>query len=398
MNKKVSLGAAIMFVLIACAITFSMTMIFSMRNFNNQVFNIKDREAINKKISEIDRVVKNNYIGAIDDETLNDGIARGLLSGTGDKYATYISKKQYQNLLDVQNGTIVGIGIDSAKDTSNFIKVVNVFKDSPADGAGIKGGDLIIKINNKDVGGMSYDTALEYLNGEVGTKVSVIVRRGTDEINIDVLRRKYDYPSVEAKLMGLNGYIKIKEFNQNTFTQFGKELNTMLSKKITGLIIDVRNNPGGTMGSAAQVLDMLLPEGNIASQTVKSGETKVIFKSDAKEVSLPMVVLINQKSASASELLAQALRDYNKAKIVGVNSLGKGSMQKLFKLEDGSAVDITFAMFNPPKSPNFNRVGIKPDYEVKLTTQQELFFYELNDQTDPQLKKAVDVVESLKNK
>lgn len=398
MNKKVSLGAAIMFVLIACAITFSMTMIFSMRNFNNQVFNIRDREAINKKITEIDKVVRNNYIGAIDEETLNDSIARGLLSGTGDKYATYISKKQYQNLLLVQKGTIVGIGIDSAKDTSNFIKVVNVFKDSPADGAGIKGADLIIKINNKDVGAMSYDTAIESLNGEVGTKVSVTVRRGTDEINIDVLRRKYDYPSIETKTIGVNGYIKIKEFNQNTFTQFQKELNTMLGNKITGLIIDVRNNPGGTMGSAAQVLDMLLPAGNIVSSTNKSGQTKVLYKSDAKELSIPMVVLINQKSASASELLAQALRDYNKAKIVGVNSLGKGSMQNLFKLEDGSAVDITVAMFNPPKSPNFNGVGIKPDFDVKLSTQQELFFYELNEQTDPQLKKAVEVVESLKNK
>ena len=188
--------------------------------------------------------------------------------------------------------------------------------------------------------------------------------------------------------------IRITEFSSNTVGQFEKALSTALDRA-DGIIFDIRNNTGGTVKATAKILDMILPEGPIVSSTDKAGKTKVLYTSDSAEVDLPMVVLVNKNTASAAELFAAALRDYDKAKLVGSNTYGKGVMQDIYPLSDGSAIKITTAKFNPPKSDNFNGVGLKPDFVVDLSAEQEKQWYELDNTNDPQFIKALSVVKAI---
>lgn len=391
MNKKLSLGVAIALMAIVAATTFSITMVYSTRTFNDKVHSIKEREAMYSKIAEIDRLVRQNYFGDIDESKLGDEIATGYVKGIQDKYGMYFTAEQYSQQMQTYDGKMAGIGISTYKDTSGYIRIIEVYPDSAAETADLQVGDLIVKVEDLDVTAENYDQAVNALKGEAGTKVNITIRRNAQDSQRDVTRRRVEVPTVNHRMIGEVGYIKIKEFNNNTASQFKKAINKVTDEGAKALIFDVRNNLGGTLNSVNEMLDLLLPEGDIVSATYKNGETKVLATSDAKEISLPMVVLVNQRSASASELFAQALKDYDKAKVVGVTSYGKGMMQTIYQLSDGSALDVTVAKYNPPKSPNFDKVGVKPDHEVALTPEQEKNFIDLDETTDPQLKKALEV-------
>lgn len=178
-------------------------------------------------------------------------------------------------------------------------------------------------------------------------------------------------------------------------SQFNRAIDDVIQQGALGIVFDVRSNPGGTIDSVSQVLDRLLPEGDIVSATYRDGTTEVLAVSDAQQLEMPMAVVVNEETASAAELFAQALWDYEKAKTVGVTTYGKGLMQTIYRLDDGSALDITVAKYNPPKSPNFDGVGVIPDYEVELTQEQKLMQDQLDQDTDPQLRKAQEVVNAL---
>ncbi|MFQ8600542.1 MAG: S41 family peptidase [Oscillospiraceae bacterium] len=213
--------------------------------------------------------------------------------------------------------------------------------------------------------------------------------------SIDLVRRKMDIPTIDYRLIGANGFIRIKEFNDNTPEQFKAAIEDLQANGAKGLVFDVRNNGGGTIDSVAEMLDMLLPEGPIVTAYSKDGTEVVNKQSDANEINLPMCVLTNERTASAAELFACALRDYDKAKLVGTKTYGKGVMQRVFPLSDGSALDITIAKYNPPKSENYDGVGLTPDYEVKLSAELQNIFYELTEINDPQLQKAIEVVNAV---
>ena len=193
-------------------------------------------------------------------------------------------------------------------------------------------------------------------------------------------------------MIGKNGYIKIEDFTTNTLDQFSKAVDDCIAKGAEGLIFDLRNNGGGTLESVEKMLDKLLPSGVIVYKRDKSGKKEALYTSDAKQVDLPMVTITNGNTASASELFVSALKDYDKAQSVGTTTFGKGIMQTLYDLSDGSAIRITTAYFDPPKSENFHGVGIKADFPVTLTQEQEKNFNDLDETTDPQLKKAIEVV------
>ncbi len=401
MRKKISLGAALTFMAITAAVTFSITMVISMSNFNSMVYNLKERESMYEKLSELERIVRQNYSGKIDEELLQDNIAKGFLGGLGDAYAGYYTPEQYKLYTEAYAGKTVDIGAKLEKDPSGYILVTEVYTETSAENSGLIAGDLIIKVDDMDVTAANVDEALEKLKGSAGTKVSLTIRRDAKDSQVDVTRREVDIPSVYTKLMDTNAYIKITAFNDNTASQFELAVDEMLKQGATGLIFDLRGNGGGTLNSAAAMLDKLLPEGTIVSATYKNGETKILAKSDAKQVDLPMMVLTNGDTASASELFVQALRDYGKAKSVGTKTFGKGSMQQQFKLNDGSAVSFTIALYNPPKSKNFNGVGLQPDFDVKIPTEteKELLTLPVEDESadlDPQLAKAIEVIEATK--
>lgn len=392
MNKKISLGVAICFMAIAAAITFTITMFFSLNVFNNKIANVDEREHLYKKLSEIDTYVRNQYLGDIDEENLLDYVARGYMVGIDDKYATYMTQEEYKYYQQENEGTLVGIGTTARKDDSGYILIVDVKEGSPAEAAGIQAGDLIIKVNDEDIITIGYTQAMSNIKGEEGTKVNLTLRRDGEDYSVELTRKNIQSSTIEYRVIGNNGYIKVSNFDDTTVDDFKYAVSDLKSQDVNGLIFDVRNNPGGLLDSVADVLDYLLPEGDLVSETNKKGETKVLRTSDSSYIDLPMVVLVDGETASAAELFAADLRDFKAAELVGQTTYGKGIMQGAFPLEDGSAIKMTIAYFNPHSGVNFDGVGLKPDYEVALTTEQKLNFDTLDENSDPQLMKAIEVL------
>ena len=395
MNKKISLGAAIAFMAVVASITFCVTMLFSQDVFNKMITNVGQREEMYDKVKAIDEKIRDNYLFEIDEETLLDSLGDGMIEGLDDQYARYLDKDEYEEKLKEDQGQLVGIGVQITYDeTSGYLSIVNVYEGSPAEGVGLQKGDLIVKVDDQDLSTLSMEESTKLIQGEAGTKVKLVVRREGVDTDYEIQRKDIVIPSVSSRMIGENGYIKITDFNDATVDQFKEAVDSMTDQGAKGLIFDLRNNGGGTLDSVLDMLDYLLPKGTIATSTDSQGNTTVLQESDSHEINLPMVVLTNGNTASASELFTQALKDYNKAVSVGTTTYGKGVMQTTFPLSDGSAVIFTTAYFNPPSGENFNGVGIKPDYEVTLTADQEKDFENLNESNDPQLMKAIDVLNS----
>ncbi len=395
MNKKIPLGAAICFMGIIAAITFVITMIFSMGWFNSKMSRVKEREQLYAKIAEIDGIVRANYVdeAEIDKEALFDAMSRGYIAGLNDKYAAYFTPEELKKEQQDDEGILVGIGIAAKQDESGYIQVSDVYDGSPAKEAGLQKGDLIVKVDDQDVAVVGYSAAVDMVSGEAGTKVKITYRRDGADKDLELTRKQVEIPSVSYRMIENNGYIKITTFNAATVKQFETAVDSCIEQGAKGLIFDLRNNGGGTLDSVKQMLDKLISTGVTAYQRGQDGEKKVLCEAtDAGEVDLPMVTLTNGNTASAAELFVSALKDYDKAKSVGTTTFGKGIMQDMYTLSDGSAVKITTAYFDPPKSENFHGVGIKPDYPVSLTAEQEQSFDLLDETTDPQLKKAIEVV------
>ncbi len=391
MNKKISLGSTLALMLITAALTVSITMVLSMRRYNDELYNVNERSTMYSKLAELDSKVRQNYFGEIDEATLLDGLARGYVAGLGDQYSSYFTAEQYTKMSNNLNGKTVGIGVKTTEYTDGNLYVHHIVSGTPAESAGIQVGDVITTIDGKSVKDMGASKAEDALIGDEGSKITLSVDRGGETFDFEIVRVRYDNQTVFSQQLGSVGYIQVEQFNDTTGEQFIAAVDHLVSGGVTGLIFDVRDNPGGTLESVSQALDHLLPAGPIVSSTDKDGNTKILYESDEEGISLPMVVLVNGQSASAAELFACALRDYDLAKLVGVTTYGKGSMQKFFALDDGSGIDITVAKFNPPKSENFEGVGLEPDYKVELSgTNQNIYL--LTDETDTQLQAAMSLL------
>ncbi|HIV17743.1 MAG TPA: S41 family peptidase [Candidatus Merdivicinus intestinigallinarum] len=397
MNKKISLGAAICFMAIAAAITFTITMTYAKNIFNTKIANVDERAQVYEKISEIDQIVRNNYLNDIDEDELINAIADGYMNGLEDDYAYYMDQEEYNEYKMENAGELIGIGVTVTLDESGYIRILEVNEGSPAEQAGLQAGDLITKVGDVDVLTEGYQESTGLIRGEEGTKVTLTIHRDQEELVVEVTRKLMDTITVTYRMIGENGYIKISKFDSNTPRDFKAAVEDLEAQGATGLIFDVRDNPGGLLDSVAEVLDYLLPEGDIVSSTDSKGNTEVLYTSDADFVDMPMVVICNGETASAAELFSAGLRDYQKAELVGVNTFGKGIMQTSYSLADGSAINFTTHYYNPPSGVNFHGVGLKPDYEVQLTDEQALRLGELSDEEDAQLQKAISVLDSQKS-
>lgn len=391
MNKRVSLGAAIAMLLLVAAFTFSITFDYATQRVNTKMVDLREREAAQAKYAEIDREVRENYPGTIDETQLLDSVAKGYLAGIGDPYATYYDARTYERILRAQENPVADIGavLRATPDGDGYLVVEEVYPDSPALSAGMAVGDLIIKIDDIDLTPENSVQMLESIQGEQGTALMVTVRSGGVDRIENMTRRVVVTPCVYSRMIADTGvgYILIKEFNDNTNDQFKRELRKMTGAGAQSLIFDVRDNKGGRLSAATRILDSLVPTGDIVFSVGKDGTPSLLAGSDAYEVELPMVVLMNAGTASSAELFAQVLRDYDKARTVGVTTTGKGVMLSLIKLSDGSAIEITTAKLMTPSGAVFDGVGIKPDYEVTM----EGDWQGLDENSDPQLKKALEV-------
>lgn len=394
MNKKISLGAAICFMAIAAAATFIITMYYALNIFNSKVANVAEREELYSKLSEIDKVVRNNYLGDIDEEALMDSVAEGYMDGLGDTYSIYMTQEEYKQYQQQNAGELIGIGVSAMLDDSGYLLVTAVSSESPAEAAGLLAGDMIIKIDGKDVLAMGYDESIESIRGEDGTVVNVVYRRDSEEFAVDITRKRVKDSGISYRLIEGYGYIRVSDFNASTVEDFCYAVDDLVIQGASGLIFDVRGNSGGLVSAVAEMLDYLLPEGDLVSQTDHKNQTTVLYTSDSHFIDLPMACLINGDTASAAELFACDLRDFRVAELVGETTYGKGVLQTAYPLEDGSAITTTTAYYNPHSGVNFHGVGVKPDYEVTLTAEQKQNLESLTEDTDPQLYKALSILKS----
>ena len=394
MNRKISLGAALAFVIIAAAVAVCITMLVSRDTFNRKISNVEQQEQMYQKIQKIDQVASDNSLYDVDSETLLNAIGQGVVSGIGDPYAEYYSSSEYQKLLDEQSGDAVGIGVLLQEDSSgDYAAVVQVYPDSPAESAGLQPGDLILEVDGSSVRGMELEEVSDALIGEKGTAVSLVYRRNGSDSTAEITRRQYSQSSVTYQVVdGDIGYLRISSFEENTPSQLNDALNNLQAQQVRGLVLDVRDNAGGDTGSCTECLDQLLPEGVLGYTRTGSSQRQILATSDDSEIDLPMAVLVNENTSSMAELFAVAIRDYDKGDLVGTTTYGKGVLQTLYPLDDGSAVRITTAYFDPPASENFDGVGLTPDYEVSLGRDQLATMGSMDG--DDQLEKAVSVLRS----
>lgn len=392
MSKKISIGITIMLIAIACTITFVLTSSFSLETYNNSVQDVKQREEIYKKLSTIDSFVRENYIDDVDQDNIMNAISEGYMNVMNDKYARYLSSEEYQQEKQQNDGFVVGIGITAKQDESGYICIDSIMTNSPAQEMGLEEGELIVAVNDTQVISAGYKDSVKAIAGDVDTSVKLTIRSEGVDRDVVLTRKEIEIKSVLSKMIDDIGYIQITEFNSKTTAQFNNAIQSLTKDGAKGIVFDVRNNGGGLLTPTLDILDELLPKGTIATATYKDNKTEVLGTSDSNEIDLPMVVLVNSRTASAAELFSSALRDYNKAQLVGTNTYGKGVMQQTYELQDGSSIAFTTATFQTTVTPNFDGVGLKPNYEVALENDTVSDLRNLDETTDPQLKKALEIV------
>lgn len=346
-----------------------------------------------QKTEAIYALIEEYFLFDVEQQQLETAMFLGLTAGLDDVYAAYYTPEMMRDVSNDSQGNMVGIGVEvTAHKETGGLYINSVYENSPAYTGGLKPGDILIHAQGIDITPDTSAQAIRSIRGEEGGLVEVTVLRGETQIDFNLIRKKYEFQSVKSRMIEENGYIRITSFNQGTVEQFKHAVEELRAQGAKGLIFDLRNNGGGSLDSITEILDYLLPEGDIISATYRGGTTQVLATSDASEIDMPMVMLTNSSTASASELFVAAMKDYGKAQSVGEKTFGKGIMQSIIPLADGSGIEFTVAYFNPPSSKNFNGVGIPADYPVALTPEQLESFYTLDEHTDPQLQKAIEVL------
>lgn len=344
-----------------------------------------------EKLDTIQSYLDAYYLWDIDPEMIEDGLASGLLSGIGDKYAKYYTKEEFDNLMEETSGSYGGIGISIMMNNDNTIEVYKVFSGTPADEAGIQVKDLIVEADGvrefEDL-----DELVSIVRGEEGTTVDLVIKRGDQEIPMTVERKVIDMETVTYKMLDNKiGYIQLTEFDIISVEQFNTALDALEAEGMTSLILDLRDNPGGDYDTVISMADRVLPEGKITTVVDKQGTEKTETSDEEHQISIPMVVLINENSASASELFTGAIKDYGIATIVGETSYGKGIVQSIFRLSDGSGLKFTTEEYLTPNGNHINGIGVTPD--VEITIPEEAYEDgELTEEEDAQLQTAIEIL------
>ncbi len=393
---KISLGMAIMLVLLAILVTFQITAVSLNKKYSAALDEFSAGLGKYEKLIEVEKIYEELYIGELDEKEITDNILRGYIYGTGDKYAYYLSAEEFADNEADTNAEYVGIGV-RVMWSENTIEVINVMPDSPALEAGILPGDFIVAVEGDYVSEIGYDEALDRMLGEAGTNANFTVLRNGESIEFSVERTKIKEISVVSSICEADptvGIIQILEFDLGTPEQFKAACDELKQNGADRFVFDVRNNPGGNLDAICDILDYLLPEGPIIHIEYKSGEKETI-SSDAESVKLNCSVIINENTASAGELFASALQDYDYAELVGTTTYGKGTMQNIIPLTDGSGFGISTALYYPPYSENYEGVGVKPDHPCEIAEEfANISIYKLTYEQDAQLQKAIEILDS----
>lgn len=338
------------------------------------------------KLNAIDSVLESFYFGDVDDETAKDNIYKAYLSSYGDKYTMYYTADEYKALKESTNGKFYGIGAVCQLSGEGGVLLVDVYDNGAGYQAGLRSGDRVVNVDGRDITGMELSSAVALIKGDKGTSVTLEVIRGTERLTFSAVRDVVEAKTVSYTLLDNNiGYLSISQFEEVTTKQFKAAVEDLQSQGMKGLVIDIRNNPGGLLDTVVGMLKYMLPDGLIVYTEDKQGNRKEYKGQDNDEFNLPLAVIVNGNSASASEIFAGAIQDYGKGTIIGTQTYGKGIVQTVKPLTDGSAIKFTIAKYFTPKGQDIHGKGVTPDMVVEYDTDADV---------DTQLDTAIKNVEA----
>ena len=401
MSKKISLGVAATIAIIAMAVTFSLTMVVSMKMFNTTVSSVKNKERQYNKLSEIDRFVRAGEYFTIDEDTLNDRLAAGYMNGINDKYAVYYTAKEYSEKQSVEKGTLTGLGVAVVNDTSSgYARIIRLYDNSPAAEAGMQVGGFITAINDESTRNITSTARLtSKLLGEEGTTTTITyLTPDRQEQQLNLVHSNYKTPSIYTRQMVADtcGYIRIDAFTSGTASEFKAAVDELLQQGANSLVFDLRDNTGENLNAALVAADYCVPSGEIAKQQDRDGNVTVLRMSDETEINVPIVCLVNGSTAGSAELFANALRKMAGATLVGTQTAGKGVvLSDAQSFSDGSAAYITVGLLLDNEDQTWNEEGLRPDIDAALSVDEQNAYYDYTLDTDPQISKAVNAATAL---
>lgn len=401
MSKKISLGVAATIAIIAMAVTFSLTMVVSMKMFNTTVSSVKNKERQYNKLSEIDRFVRAGEYFTIDEDTLNDRLAAGYMNGINDKYAVYYTAKEYSEKQSVEKGTLTGIGVAVVNDTSSgYARIIRLYDNSPAAESGMQVGGFITAINDESTRNITSTARLtSKLLGEEGTTTTITyLTPDRQEQQLNLVHSNYKTPSIYTRQMVADtcGYIRIDAFTSGTASEFKAAVDELLQQGANSLVFDLRDNTGENLNAALVAADYCVPSGEIAKQQDRDGNVTVLRMSDETEINVPIVCLVNGSTAGSAELFANALRKMAGATLVGTKTAGKGVvLSDAQSFSDGSAAYITVGLLLDNEDQTWNEEGLRPDIDAALSVDEQNAYYDYTLDTDPQISKAVNAATAL---
>lgn len=338
------------------------------------------------KLNAIDSVLESFYFGDVDDETAKDNIYKAYLSSYSDKYTMYYTADEYKALKESTNGKFYGIGAVCQLSGEGGVLLVDVYDNGAGYQAGLRSGDRVVNVDGRDITDMELSSAVALIKGDKGTSVTLEVIRGTERLTFSAVRDAVEAKTVSYTLLDNNiGYLSISQFEEVTTKQFKAAVEDLQSQGMKGLVIDIRNNPGGLLDTVVGMLKYMLPDGLIVYTEDKQGNRKEYKGQDNDEFNLPLAVIVNGNSASASEIFAGAIQDYGKGTIIGTQTYGKGIVQTVKPLTDGSAIKFTIAKYFTPKGQDIHGKGVTPDMVVEYDTDADV---------DTQLDAAIKNVEA----
>lgn len=340
-----------------------------------------------QKLSILRSLIEESFLGEVDEKKLKEGLYEGYIGGLDDPYSVYYDAEDTKAFMESAEGEYSGIGavMTQSKD-SGIIVLTHVYEGSPAMKAGLKDEDILYKVEGKEVTGEDLTEVVSRIRGDKGTEVELSVLRGAkrEEVTVVAVRDTIETQTVQARMLEDDiGYLAVSEFDSVTYNQYVKGLNDLEGQGMKALVVDLRGNPGGNLNTVCDILDLMLPKGLIVYTQDKKGEKREMTSDEENQFVLPMTVLVNGNSASASEIYAGAIQDYGLGKIVGTQTYGKGVVQQIFDLRDGTCVKLTIAEYYTPKGRNINGTGITPDVKVEYEPDEK------NPEADNQLETAV---------
>ena len=342
--------------------------------------------------SDVLETLNKQYVDEVDQNKVLDSAINGMLQSL-DPYSSYMSPENFRNMNTETKGEFGGLGIEITMQ-SGLVKVISPIEGTPADKAGIKAGDFIVRINNTQVKGLSLYEAVSMMRGKSGTKINLTVRRKDvdDELKFTITRAKISIKEVSAEIKSSYiAYIRLRAFNQKSYSQLKEKINRINKKKINGYILDLRNNPGGLLSQAIKISDLFLDGGEIVSTRGRDKTDIKIFNAKKGDIinGLPLIVLINEGSASASEIVSGALKDHKRAIILGETSFGKVSVQSIIPLQNRGALRLTTAKYYLPSGDSISEIGVAPDITIKEKNKEN---FKINSKTDNQLEYALKLL------